>query len=91
MPCNLYGPRPRGEPDGPAYLGAMFGMMNLVGEIGAVLSPAISGVLRDATVAWNAAVILDAGIVLVGFVVLLFVRETGAAPADKSSRIEATS
>ena len=60
----------------PAYLGAMFGMMNLVGEIGAVLSPAISGVLRDATGAWNAAVMLDAGIVLVGFVLLLFVRET---------------
>jgi len=75
----------------PAYLGAMFGMMNLVGEIGAVLSPAISGVLRDATGAWNAAVILDAGIVLVGFVVLLFVRETGAAPAEESSGIEATS
>jgi MFS transporter, ACS family, D-galactonate transporter len=75
----------------PAYLGAMFGMMNLVGEIGAVLSPAISGVLRDATGAWNAAVMLDAGIVLVGFVVLLFVRETGAAPAEEPSGIEATS
>jgi hypothetical protein len=36
-------------------------------------------------------VILDAGIVLVGFVVLLFVRETGAAAAEESSGIEATS
>jgi ACS family D-galactonate transporter-like MFS transporter len=75
----------------PAYLGAMFCMMNLVGEIGAVLSPAISGVLRDATGAWNVAVILDAGIVLVGFVVLIFIRETGAAQAEAPSGIEATS
>jgi hypothetical protein len=32
--------------------------------------------LRDATGAWNAAVFLDAAIVLVGFVLLLLVRET---------------
>jgi hypothetical protein len=34
---------------------------------------------------------LDAGIVLVGFVVLLFIRETGAAPAEEPSGVEATS
>jgi ACS family D-galactonate transporter-like MFS transporter len=72
----------------PAYLGAMFGMMNLIGEIGAVLSPAISGVLRDATGTWNAAVILDAGIVLVGFVLLLLVRETRR-PASEERPSEA--
>ena len=31
-----------------AYLGAAFGLWNLIGEMGAVLSPAISGTLRDA-------------------------------------------
>jgi ACS family D-galactonate transporter-like MFS transporter len=71
-----------------AYLGAMFGMMNLIGEIGAVLSPAISGVLRDATGAWNAAVFLDAAIVLVGFVLLLLVRETRR-PASEERPSEA--
>ena len=60
----------------PAYFGAAFGMMNLIGEIGAVLSPAISGVLRGTTGSWNAAVMLDAGIVLIGFVLLLLIRET---------------
>lgn len=59
----------------PLYLGAMFGLMNLIGEMGAVLSPAISGVLRDATGNWNAAVLLDAGIILASFVLLLFIRE----------------
>ena len=59
----------------PAYFGAAFGMMNLIGEIGAVLSPAISGVLRGTTGNWNAAVMLDAGIVLIGFVLLLLIRE----------------
>jgi MFS transporter, ACS family, D-galactonate transporter len=58
-----------------ALLGAAFGMMNLIGEMGAVLSPAISGVLRDATGGWTAAVLLDGGLMLVSFVLLCFVRE----------------
>ncbi len=58
-----------------AYLGAAFGLWNLIGEMGAVLSPALSGVLRDATGSWGAALYLDAGIILASFVVLLFVRE----------------
>ncbi len=61
---------------GAAYLGAAFGLWNLIGEMGAVLSPAISGVLRDATGNWNTAVFLDAGIILTSFVLLLFVQES---------------
>jgi MFS family permease len=57
------------------YLGAAFGLWNLIGEMGAVLSPALSGVLRDATGSWGAALYLDAGIILISFVLLLFVRE----------------
>ena len=45
------------------------------GEMGAVLSPAISGVLRDATGDWTAAVFLDGGLMLVSFVLLCLVRE----------------
>ena len=59
----------------PAYRGAAFGMNNLIGEIGAVLSPAVSGALRDATGAWSAAVFLDAGIIAVAVVLFLLVRE----------------
>ncbi|NJQ03591.1 MFS transporter [Streptomyces zingiberis] len=58
----------------PRMRGSAFGMQNLIGEIGAVLSPAISGVLRDRTGDWTAAVWLDAAIVLAGFCVLAFVR-----------------
>jgi MFS-type transporter involved in bile tolerance (Atg22 family) len=61
------------------YLGAMFGMMNLIGEIGAILSPAISGVLRDATGSWHAAILLDTVLIFAGFALLLFVRERSAA------------
>jgi ACS family D-galactonate transporter-like MFS transporter len=76
----------------PAYMGAMFGMMNLIGEIGAVLSPAISGVLRGATGNWTTAVMLDGAIVLAGFVLIVFVRETRAPTAGKRpSEGEATS
>jgi ACS family D-galactonate transporter-like MFS transporter len=74
---------------GPALLGAMFGMMNLVGEIGAVLSPGISGALRDATGTWNTAVMLDAGIILASAVVLLFVRESKASSAERQPPEEA--
>ena len=62
-----------------ALLGVAFGMMNLIGEMGAVLSPAISGVLRDATGEWTAAVYLDGGLMLVSFVLLCLVRENRAA------------
>lgn len=58
-----------------ALLGAAFGMFNLIGEMGAVLSPAISGVMRDASGDWASAVLLDAAIILASFVLLLFVRE----------------
>lgn len=58
----------------PELRGSAFGMENLIGEMGAVLSPAISGVLRDSTGDWSAAVWLDAGIVVAGFCVLSLVR-----------------
>ncbi len=74
----------------PAYLGAAFGMLNLIGEIGAVLSPAISGVLRGTTGTWNSAVLLDAGVVLIGFVLLLFVRESRE-PAEESAEAKQAS
>ncbi|WP_314172381.1 MFS transporter [Streptomyces winkii] len=54
--------------------GSAFGMQNLIGETGAVLSPAISGVLRDQTGGWEAAVWLDTAIVVAGFFVLSQVR-----------------
>src|SRR5215210_3262027 len=72
-------------------VGVAFGMWNLIGEIGAVLSPAISGVLRDTTGSWNTAVMVDAGIILASIVLLLFVRESRAASAEQFSEIEATS
>ncbi|WP_047866424.1 MFS transporter [Rubrobacter aplysinae] len=69
-----------------ALMGAAFGMWNLVAEIGAVLSPAVSGVLRGATGDWVAAVMVDAGIVFASFVLILFVRESG--PQETSSAPE---
>jgi MFS transporter, ACS family, D-galactonate transporter len=75
----------------PALLGAAFGMWNLIGEMGAVLSPGISGALRDATGSWNAAVMLDAGVILASVVVLLFVRESRAPSGEEQQPAEATS
>ena len=47
----------------PEHHGAAFGMNNLIGEIGAVLSPAVSGALRDATGGWSAAIFVDAALI----------------------------
>jgi ACS family D-galactonate transporter-like MFS transporter len=65
----------------PEQHGAAFGMNNLIGEIGAVLSPAVSGALRDATGGWAAAVFVDAGLIFGAIVLFLFVRE--AATTDR--------
>ena len=73
----------------PALLGSAFGMWNLFGEMGAVLSPAVSGVLRGATGDWTAAVMLDAGILLTSFVILLFVREPRAPSSEEQQLSEA--
>ena len=72
----------------PEHHGAAFGMNNLIGEIGAVLSPAVSGALRDATGGWSAAVFTDAALIGGAVLLFLFVREaTGSAkegPPDDS-------
>jgi MFS family permease len=60
----------------PEHRGSAFGMNNLVGEIGAVLAPAVAGTLRDATGNWTAAVYLDAGLIAIAALLFLFVRES---------------
>jgi MFS family permease len=58
-----------------AERGSAFGMLNLVSEIGAVLSPVVSGILRDATGSWAPGVFVAAGIMIISFFLYLGVRE----------------
>ncbi|HEX2072783.1 MAG TPA: MFS transporter [Geodermatophilus sp.] len=62
--------------------GSAFGMLNLVSEIGAVLSPVVSGILRDATGSWAPGVYLAAGIMIVSFFLYALVREAPAHHED---------
>jgi ACS family D-galactonate transporter-like MFS transporter len=62
--------------------GAAFGMFNLIGEIGAVISPALGGALFDAYGTWVHAVYVDGAVMLASAVIYLLVRERRAAPAD---------
>jgi len=62
--------------------GAAFGMLNLVSEIGAVLSPVVSGILRDTTGSWAPGVFLAAGIMIASFFLYLMVREAPAHHED---------
>jgi MFS family permease len=59
-------------------LGEAFGMWNLVAEIGAVISPVLSGTLRDLTGNWTAAILLDALLVAASAMLVLMVRESSA-------------
>ena len=68
----------------PELRGAAFGMWNLVAEIGAVLSPVISGALRDATGSWSAPLFLDAALIGVSCLLVMGVSTAAvrvAAPA----------
>ena len=67
----------------PRYRGSAFGLYNLIGEIGAVLSPVLAGTLRDHYGGWAPAVFLDGAMVALSFVFLLFLRERIGA-ADQS-------
>src|SRR4029453_1198300 len=58
-----------------AERGAAFGMLNLISEIGAVLSPVVSGILRDATGSWAPGVFVAAGIMIISFFLYLGVHE----------------
>ncbi|MCO1657066.1 MFS transporter [Pseudonocardia humida] len=62
--------------------GSAFGMLNLVSEIGAVASPVVSGVLRDATGSWAPGVYVAAGIMILSFFLYLMVREAPAQHED---------
>jgi ACS family D-galactonate transporter-like MFS transporter len=55
--------------------GSVFGILNLVSEIGAVASPVVSGVLRDSTGSWSTGVFVAAALMAVSVVLYLFVQE----------------
>ncbi|MDD1769008.1 MAG: MFS transporter [Methanomassiliicoccales archaeon] len=54
-----------------------FGMWNLVGEIGAVISPVLSGTLRDLTGGWTLAIGLDAILLVASAGLVLGIRRQG--------------
>jgi MFS family permease len=62
--------------------GSAFGMLNLISEIGAVASPVVSGILRDATGSWSTGVYVAAGIMIISFFLYLMVNEAPAHHED---------
>ena len=61
----------------PGMTGQTFGMWNLVAEVGAVISPVLSGALRDLTGDWTVAIVLDGLLLLASAIMVLFVRTQG--------------
>lgn len=71
----------------PQMRGSAFGMWNLVAEIGAVLSPVVSGALRDSTGNWGIPLIADG--VLMGISCLLVMGVSSAAISTAKSKAAA--
>ncbi|MEQ2005301.1 MAG: MFS transporter [Limisphaerales bacterium] len=57
-----------------SHRGKAFGLWNLIAEIGALLSPVISGTLRDHTGGWGAALLLDGALMTLSCVLILAIR-----------------
>jgi MFS transporter, ACS family, D-galactonate transporter len=55
--------------------GSVFGLLNLISEIGAVASPVVSGVLRDATGGWAAGVYVAAATMIASLFLYAMVKE----------------
>ncbi|MFE9609762.1 MFS transporter [Streptomyces sp. NPDC006012] len=64
-----------GDLAGAARRGEVFGVFNLVAEVGAVASPVVGGVLYDATGSWAPGVFTAAGVMAVAVVLYAFLRE----------------
>lgn len=65
-----------------AERGSVFGLLNLISEIGAVASPVVSGVLRDATGSWAPGVYTAVGIMVASVFGYALVRERIPAAQD---------
>ena len=57
-----------------SHRGKAFGLWNLIAEIGALLSPVISGTLRDHTGGWGSALLLDGALMTLSCVLILAIR-----------------
>lgn len=55
------------------HRGSAFGLWNLIAEFGALLSPVISGVLRDKTDSWSAPLLLDGGLVAASCICIILI------------------
>lgn len=64
----------------PEHRGMAFGLWNLIAEIGALLSPVVSGSLRDHTGGWGAALLLDGALMTASCLLVLGVKRTRASP-----------
>jgi len=67
-----------------ALRGSAFGMWNLIAEIGAVLSPVVSGALRDSTGSWGTPLILDGVLMAISCLLIMGVASTVTTSAAKS-------
>lgn len=55
------------------HRGSAFGLWNLIAEFGALMSPVISGILRDKTQSWTAPLLLDGALVAASCICIILI------------------
>lgn len=58
-----------------ALVASAFGVWNLIAEIGAILSPVVSGAIRDTTGSWVAPIVLNGALMIAGIVCVQLIKE----------------
>jgi len=66
--------------------GSAFGMWNLIAEIGAVLSPVVSGALRDSTGSWGVPLILDGVLMAISCLLIMGVASRVSTTVDNTGK-----
>lgn len=70
----------------PALIASAFGVWNLIAEIGAILSPVVSGAIRDATKSWVMPVMLDGVLMVLGVICIALIVEPAVSLVSKTSQ-----
>ncbi len=68
----------------PALMASAFGVWNLIAEIGAILSPVVSGAIRDATQSWVMPVTVDGILMVLGILFIALIAEPTAILVNKA-------
>lgn len=70
-----------------ALVASAFGVWNLIAEIGAILSPVVSGAIRDTTGSWVLPIVINGVLMIGGIICILFINEPAGVKHKNSADV----